>query len=194
MHESVEPMTLPDTTPGVLPAELPRWPDVPACHGWLSLDRRGAWRLKGEIVRHAGLAAFLDRNYTSEPDGSWLVRNGPQRVYVTLEYAPWVFRIGSGGALATHTGGDAGAARGVWLDEAGNVLVAAGVGPGLLDDRDVAAFVGECVGADGRPAEESALLAVMDGGAGVFWRGLPLGALRGDEVPARFGFRRVPAP
>lgn len=175
-------------------AGLPPWPDVPACYGWLSLDRRGAWRLKGEVVRHAGLVGFLNRNYGCEADGCWLVRNGPQRVYVGLDYAPWVFRLDGGGALLTHAGRDAGAAQGVWFDEAGNVLIAAAVGPGLLDDRDLAAFLAECVGAGGDPADEAGLLAAMSGGAGVVWRGLAVGALRGDEVPARFGFRRVPEP
>jgi hypothetical protein len=33
-------------------------PEVPACYGWLSLDRRGRWRLRGETVTHAGLKAF----------------------------------------------------------------------------------------------------------------------------------------
>ena len=48
-----------DTTP----ARLPDWPNVPACHGWLSLDARGCWRLKGERVEHGGLFAFLNANY-----------------------------------------------------------------------------------------------------------------------------------
>lgn len=187
-------MTLPVSESAAPTATAPPWPDVPACYGWLSLDRRGAWRLKGEIVRHEGLVALLNRNYAGERDGCWCVRNGPQRVYVDLEYAPWVFRAGEHGDLVTHTGEDAGAVQGVWLDEAGNVLILADAGPGLLDDRDLAAFLTACVGADGRAAGDAALLAVMAGGAGVFWRGLPLAAVQSDAVPARFGFRRVPAP
>ena len=26
---------------------MAKWPDVPAVWGWLSLDRRGVWKLKG---------------------------------------------------------------------------------------------------------------------------------------------------
>lgn len=186
-------MASPDAKPdSLLAAGSPPWPDVPACYGWLSLDRRGAWRLKGEVVRHPGLTAFLNRNYGREPGGCWLVRNGPQRVYVDLDYAPWVFRLAGEASLHTHARSDAGAVQGVWFDETGNVLIAAGVGPGLLDDRDLGAFVDECVGADGGPIDETALLAAMHGGAGVVWRGLAVGTLRSDEVPARFGFRRAP--
>ena len=38
----------------------PNWPSGPSCHGWLALDARGAWRLRGEKISHAGLLAFLD--------------------------------------------------------------------------------------------------------------------------------------
>ena len=65
--------------------KLPRWPNVPACYGWLSLDARGRWRLQDETISHPGMIAFLNANYTCEADGSWLVNNGPQRVYVKLE-------------------------------------------------------------------------------------------------------------
>ena len=39
-------------------AAMAKWPNVPDCRGWLSLDRRGQWRLQGSPVRHAGLAEF----------------------------------------------------------------------------------------------------------------------------------------
>ena len=39
-------------------AAMAKWPNVPDCRGWLSLDRRGQWRLQGSVVRHAGLAEF----------------------------------------------------------------------------------------------------------------------------------------
>ena len=35
---------------------MDRWPDVPAVYGWLELDVRGRWRLRGEPVR-GGLEA-----------------------------------------------------------------------------------------------------------------------------------------
>jgi hypothetical protein len=51
------------------PAVTVKWPDVPACYGWLSLDRRGRWRLKGEIVSHAGLIAFINSRYGPDDSG-----------------------------------------------------------------------------------------------------------------------------
>ena len=29
---------------------LAKWPNVPAVFGWLELDRRGNWRIKGEKI------------------------------------------------------------------------------------------------------------------------------------------------
>ena len=29
---------------------MAKWPDVPNVYGWLSLDRRGVWRIKGDAV------------------------------------------------------------------------------------------------------------------------------------------------
>ena len=40
---------------------IAKWPNVPACYDWLSLDRRGDWRLQGERVTHRGLIAFINR-------------------------------------------------------------------------------------------------------------------------------------
>jgi len=176
------------------PAAVARWPDVPACYDWLSLDRRGVWRLQGEPVTHAGLIGFLNNSYGSDGAGNWLVHNGPQRVFVTLDYTPWVFRLEADDGLDTHTGIAAGAADAAHLDEEGNVLLHTAAGIGLLDDRDLAAFLAACQRADGTPADDPALLDVMQGGAGVFWRGLPLQAIARGEVPARYGFRPHPRP
>ena len=70
---------------------IARWPNVPACYDWLSLDRRGDWRLQGERVTHRGLIEFMNRQYGSDETGRWFVQNGPQRVYVELAATPWIF-------------------------------------------------------------------------------------------------------
>jgi hypothetical protein len=72
---------------------LARWPDVPDCFGWLSLSRRGEWQLPDGPIRHAGLAAFIGRNYEADADGRWYFQNGPQRVFVSLAYTPTVLRL-----------------------------------------------------------------------------------------------------
>ena len=53
------------------PALLAKWPNVPACFEWLSLDRRGQWRLKGEVIAHRGLITFLNLNYAVDDLGRW---------------------------------------------------------------------------------------------------------------------------
>jgi hypothetical protein len=173
-------------------AAIARWPNVPACYGWLSLDRRGRWRLRGEAVSHAGLLAFLDRHYGSDGDGNWFVQNGPQRVFVALDYTPWVLRRQPDGSLASHTGAAAGAATAAFLDEEGNVLLGCGLGIGLLDDRDLPAFLELCRLADGSPLDaanyDAALCWRSDAGAPL----QPLQRLRRDEVAGRFGFNPSP--
>ncbi|NMG15155.1 putative protein DUf2944/DUF2946 [Aromatoleum bremense] len=171
-----------------------RWPDVPAVHGWLSLDRRGGWRLKGEPVTHGGLIAFLNAHYGSDGDGNWFVQNGPQRVFVTLDYTPLVLRLDVDDSLTAHTGAATGPIIAAYLDEDGNVLLHASQGVGLLDDRDLSAFVGQCRADDGGPASDAAFVEVMGGGSGVVWHGLPLQAIRHAEVAARFAFRPRPEP
>ena len=69
---------------------MARWPNVPAVYGWLSLDRRGNWRIKGERIGNAALRDFIARNYLADERGCWFFQNGPQRVFVELAYTPLV--------------------------------------------------------------------------------------------------------
>lgn len=171
------------------PLDQTAWPDVPACHGWLSLDRRGAWRLKGEVVRHEGLIRFINANYGPDGSGRWRVQNGPQQVFVDLEYTPWVWRLGAGGNLLAHTGQAAGPVEAVWVDDEGSVLLLAGPGIGVLDDRDLAAFLDECVGADGAPADEALFAALMCGDdVCLSWRDCQLDTIRRGEAEQYFGY------
>jgi hypothetical protein len=165
-----------------------KWPSVPACYGWLSLDRRGAWRLQGEPVRHPGLIAFINAHYAADESGKWIFRNGPQAVFVALDYTPLVWRMDPDGSLTANTGATGGAVAAAYLDEEGSVLLHAALGIGLLDDRDLAAFVTACQLAGGAPAAQEDLLGVMAGGSGVFWRGLPLQSIRRPDVSRQFGF------
>lgn len=171
-----------------------KWPNVPACYGWLSLDRRGHWRLKGEIIRHAGLIAFISGQYGADDFGNWIFHNGPQRVYVSLDYAPLVLRLQPDGGLTAHTGADVGAVAAAYIDDEGNALLETALGIGLLDDRDLPAFLADCRTARGAVATEQALLATMAGHPDGFWRGMPLRFVPRAEVAARFGFCAAPAP
>ena len=125
---------------------------MPAVFGWLALDRRGRWSIKSTAPAGSADAArqfdrltnpkvieFIGRNYTHEEQGRWYFQNGPQRVYVTLDYTPLVYRIVGAHPLSfeTHTGVACAVVQAVWMDEAGDLLLVTEHGPGLLLDRDL---------------------------------------------------------
>jgi hypothetical protein len=105
-----------------------------------------------------------------------------------------VLRLQVDGALIVHTGAAAGAATAAYVDDEGNALLETSIGVGLLDDRDLADFLGACVDPRGTPATDEALLAAIAGDAQLFWQGMPLQRIRRRDVALRFGFRRAPAP
>ena len=133
---------------------MTKWPKVPAVYGWLSLDRRGAWRLKGETIPNRAVVEFIGRNYASDRQGRWYFQNGPQRVFVDLAYTPWVYSLDGRGALVTHTGRDCGAIARVWLDEAGTMILLGDPGPGVVDDRDLMVLSDRLVDRRGRSIED----------------------------------------
>ncbi|OGA29010.1 MAG: hypothetical protein A3I65_03445 [Betaproteobacteria bacterium RIFCSPLOWO2_02_FULL_68_150] len=167
-------MTASGLQPIVLRA-LAKWPDVPDAYGWLLLDRRGEWRLKNpasgafERIGNAALRGFIARNYAVDAAGRWYFQNGPQRVFVKLQYTPFVARV-ERSALIDQCGRrfDAGAQ---WLDDEGSLLVASPRGVALMHDRDLARYA-ETAGSRLERLER------VDRGA----------------VPARFGFDPDPAP
>lgn len=187
-----------------------RWPDVPAVYGWLSLDRRGRWRLRGDPVTHCGALAFFNRQYDCDERGAWFVRNGPQRVFAALDYTPWIVRLSGAGsdALLAHTGIAVGNVERAWIDEAGNLLLATERGVALLDDRDLPAMVERLCDTAGAAPTEAALLALLEAPMSglaaderasplfLAWNGarLPLAGIRRADVPARFGFVAQPVP
>jgi len=117
-----------------------KWPHVPAVYGWLALDRRGNWRIRDEKIGNAALRDFIGRNYQADARGRWFFQNGPQRVFVRLEYTPLVLRL-DGAAVRDHCG-RAFAPTATFLDDRGAVLMSGGGSVGLLDDRDLQAFAG----------------------------------------------------
>jgi len=114
---------------------MARWPNVPAVYGWLSLDRRGNWRIKGEKIANDALREFIGRNYEADGRGCWYFQNGPQRVFVSLAYTPLVVHHEESG-IVDHCGRPF-AARSAYLDEEGSVLLSDGRTIALLDDRDL---------------------------------------------------------
>jgi len=186
---------------------LRRWPDVPSVYGWLNLDRRGRWSIKGERLANGALIDFIGRNYGCDAKGRWFFQNGPQRVFVTLAYVPFVYRTSRGRAgelgLIAHTGATADAPRAAWVDDAGGFLVETALGVGAIHDQDLPEVLESLFDATGQPLDDAAteeLLAFREGvgpGAPLLRLGgiaLRLSKIRSVEVPHRFGFDPDPQP
>ena len=137
----------------IVEAALRKWPNVPHCYGWLGLDVRGDWYLrderaqaagafpvvKGSRIEHAKLREFIERNYAADAAGCWFFQNGPQRVYVELEAAPWIWRLHPHHGkidVRSHTGLRA-AVESAWLDESGRLFLASRQGLGIVHTADV---------------------------------------------------------
>jgi len=166
-------------------AALKKWPNVPHCYGWLALDARGDWymrderiqaagafpKVKGSRIEHEKLRDFIARNYGHDDAGAWFFQNGPQRVYVELEAAPYVWRLaateaGDGPpAITSHVGGAA-AFRSAQLDEHGRLFLDTDAGYGIVHTLDM----------------EAASDAVERG----HWT---LETVAFADLPARFGYR-----
>ncbi|HET8870804.1 MAG TPA: DUF2946 family protein [Aquabacterium sp.] len=156
----------------IVKAALKKWPNVPHCYGWLGLDARGDWYLrdeptqaagpfpesKGSRVVHDKLKDFIHRNYEHDAKGAWFFQNGPQRVYVALERAPFVLGVqrdpDGNFEVFTHTGRRVIDVRSSWIDEAGHLYLDTEQGFGLVRslDMDVAADALEA-GQWGEPVE-----------------------------------------
>ena len=163
---------------------IAKWPNVPHCYGWLGLDARGNWYMrddriqaagpfaqnKGSLLKHEKLLDFIHRNYEADDRGCWFFQNGPQRVYVELEAAPWVWRIGADSSVTSHSG--RAAVPGVCvLDEQGRLYLETDIGFGLVHTLDME------LAADAVEAQH--------------W--VPTVALF-ETLPGRFGYRLRPAP
>jgi hypothetical protein len=194
----------------IVAAALRKWPNVPHCHGWLALDSRGHWymrddrvqaagdfpQVKGSRITHDKLLAFIHRNYAADEHGAWYFQNGPQRVYVTLEAAPFVWRLhaavdGAPPPVTAHTGQTT-ESQAVWLDDEGRVFLKTPLGFGLVHTLDTG-LLADALG----PALDAALqeqeaapgsFAVMPSVLG------PVGRLRFADMPARFGYVLHPRP
>ena len=140
----------------IVKAAMAKWPNVPDCYGWLALDARGNWFMrddraqqagpfagqgacpasKGAVLKHDKLIDFIHRNYDHDDQGRWFFQNGPQRVYVELEAAPWVWRLADDGTVRTHTGRVA-QVQSVWVDEEGRLYLHTDLGLGLVHSQDM---------------------------------------------------------
>ena len=184
---------------------LARWPNVPSVYGWLALDRRGNWLIKGEPIRNPGVQAFIARNYESDDRGRWFFQNGPQRVFVSLARLPYVLRAAAGEPLQleTHTGVPVAHVTGALLDDDGGLILRWPGGVGSVDDRDLARVAGRFTDAGGRSLTDAELEGALDAGSRGRRAGfcfdfagerLPIGRLQAAQLSQKFGFDPDPRP
>ena len=138
----------------IVKAALKKWPNVPDCRGWLALDARGDWYMrddrtqatgpfpqaKGSRILHDKLREFIGRNYEADADGCWFFQNGPQKVFVELEAAPWVFGVqwlDGVFRVETHTGRPVPSVDAVLVDEHGRLFLHTPLGLGLVRSADM---------------------------------------------------------
>jgi hypothetical protein len=175
---------------------MQKWPDVPRVYGWLRLDRRGTWLVKGrsgqfERIGNPSVVEFIGRNYAADERGRWFFQNGPQRVFVTLDYAPWVWRL-AGDALVSHTGAAAGEVDALFVDEHGSMLASAPAGAGIIDDRDLPQLVEKLLESNPDIADEDELARAPQ--LRLFGRVVKLSPIRADAAGSALGFDPAPVP
>ena len=184
---------------------MAKWPAVPNVYGWLQLDRRGNWLIKDDRIANAGVTAFIGRNYAADERGRWFFQNGPQRVFVALEYTPFVVNTASDSstALETHIGQSIAKVSGAWVDETGSLLLRWATGLGVLNDRDLATVSGLFTDVHGKPIGDAVLARAFGAEArrhatGVYvdYAGsrVPIGRIQAGEVAQKFGFDPAPRP
>ena len=186
---------------------MAKWPDVPAVYGWLGLDRRGNWLIKGDRISNPMLAEFISRNYERDNAGRWFFQNGPQRVFVALDYTPFIYRLAEDTGpdaplrIETHTGRSVGRVKSAWIDEAGIVVLATEHGVGMIDDRDLdrllPCFTDKLGTALTEDSVAEAIERLQSGGvAGLHFRyrdqTCPVLAVTSRDVAAQFGFVQSP--
>lgn len=165
---------------------MAKWPNVPACYGWLGLDGRGNWYMrderaqalgafssntpgaKGSLLVHDKLINFIGRNYAADMAGRWFFQNGPQRVFVELQVTPLIWRVQADFSVQDHSGRD-GSVVACVLDELGHLYLQTELGFGLVHTQDM----------------EHAANAVAAG----LWQPQPMLA---QQLPTRFGFVKSP--
>lgn len=201
---------------------LAKWPHVPDCTGWLELDARGRWRIGDasaeprQPITNAAMIAFINRNYIAA-GRCWYFQNGPQRVFVELEYTPFVWRLvplhAGAWTLVTHTGVSA-VPRAIWLDDAGRFVIEGKSDGGehrvgVVHDHDTALIADLLRDEEGDALDDDGMArltskhdaAALDSAAQIRWipaRGavplmLPLQRISADAAPTRFQFEPRPS-
>lgn len=176
----------------------------------------------GEAITSPPILQFINRNYSHDAHGQWYFQNGPQKVYVRLDAAPYVLHTSAspeiGLKLRTHNGLDVASIASWWLDDAGRLFAMTDQGPGLVAGRDLSAVLAALKTTQGAPLldaldgmealnglnELDELNRLDDARSGTHVDGVvhvvadsgavPLSLCRADDIPARLGFVPLPRP
>lgn len=167
----------------IVKAAMVKWPNVPAVYGWLALTARGEWKIKGEPIDNESICDFIGRNYANDGCGNWFFQNGPQRVYVSLEATPYVYRLDEFGRLQAHTGAHPRELRAAFADPAGRLFIETELGPGIVDSADMFKFSERVVDREDQILDESALGRFIAGDGEAYLKPDGLHVLHDDKVP-----------
>lgn len=185
---------------------LAKWPNVPHCYGWLGLDARGHWRMRdqqaqqqqlpGDKIAHTALLGFINRNYDHDDRGCWFFQNGPQRVYVNLEAAPYIARSDPQHGFVLQTGAPLEQIEQVYWCDNGMLILRQSDVVAQVDDRDISQVL-DALHVDGQVASDDDLLAWLENGQGNLMllhdgKEIAVQPLAYASVPLTFGFEQVP--
>lgn len=171
----------------IVKAAMAKWPNVPAVYGWLELTSRGEWKIKGESIDNASIREFIGRNYTNDGCGNWFFQNGPQRVFVSLEATPIIYRLDEFGRLQAHTGALPRELRAAFADADGRLLLETELGPGLVDSQDTTRFSERLVDGNGHVLDETSLARWNAGDGEAFLKADGLHVADDGKGPIRVG-------
>lgn len=180
---------------------LARWPDVPALYGWLALDRRGRWRIKGETISRPQIIDTINSNYAADEHGRWYFQNGPQRGYVSLGRAPLLLRAEDDGSLWTHGGEPVREISAAYIDEQGGLWFTTPQGPAALHEQDFGWTLARLhLGTQLMPEDALTVALALPSGATTALtlhlgsQRLPVRRLDAADAPAILGFVSDPQP
>ncbi len=181
---------------------LERWPNVPALFGWLGLDHRGRWLIRGQVISRPQIIDTLNRNYAADEHGRWYFQNGPQRGYVDLAYTPYILqRTTDAQGLQTHTGQAVRQIHRALLDEEGSVVLVTEHGPAAVSDAELDWLLAR-IEHRGQAITEIDLAAALEQPSGqttpltlrLDEQRYPLARLDRAQAPAQLGFDPAPQP
>ncbi len=179
---------------------MARWPDVPDLYGWLSLDRRGRWRIQGQTISRPHIIETLNRHYAVDARGCWYFQNGPQRGFVALEITPFIATATATGDWVTHTGTELPVPRRLLMDEEGALAMDVDPGAALIEEEDLFGVIDCLIDESGKPLEDDRLALALSqraGDTGLRWRhaSTAVAVIRCDQCdwPEALGFVRTPS-